>query len=329
MSFFNNIFGCPICHEALVSNPNYYECQSCQEQFTIKNNIPVFLKNLDESQSENLGKRQEFWDKGWENRISNDEIISSYSKLNEKKLQVFMKTVLDRYSSMKHHLVKEISKSTVKDKIVLDIGCGGGLQAAIFSQYNAKYIGVDFSYYAAKQASEYIMTLQGKGITAQADAERLPIMNESIDVVYSHGVLHHTPNTSITFDEIDRVLKPGGKAVIGLYVTFSPKFLVERLIGSLKVVLSKQKNWYSSGEGAWHSSDRDNAWTKTYTKKELINMLRKYNYNKLNIRKFSFLWGQALPPIGKYFDKTTIGQLGAFAMGPYFGDMWSISYEKK
>jgi SAM-dependent methyltransferase len=50
-----------------------------------------------------------------------------------------------------------------------------------------------------------------------ADAENLDFPDESFDLVYSHGVLHHTPDTARAVHEIRRVLKPGGRAIVMLY----------------------------------------------------------------------------------------------------------------
>jgi SAM-dependent methyltransferase len=50
-----------------------------------------------------------------------------------------------------------------------------------------------------------------------ADAETLDFRDNSFDLVYSHGVLHHTPDTTAAVREIHRVLRPGGKAVVMLY----------------------------------------------------------------------------------------------------------------
>ena len=51
----------------------------------------------------------------------------------------------------------------------------------------------------------------------RGDAETLPFSDRSFDVVYSYGVLHHTPRTQEAIDEIRRVLRPGGLAIVGLY----------------------------------------------------------------------------------------------------------------
>jgi ubiquinone/menaquinone biosynthesis C-methylase UbiE len=50
-----------------------------------------------------------------------------------------------------------------------------------------------------------------------ADAESLPFGDASFDLVYSHGVLHHTPDIGRAINEVHRVLKPGGTALVMLY----------------------------------------------------------------------------------------------------------------
>src|SRR5215213_4349555 len=49
-----------------------------------------------------------------------------------------------------------------------------------------------------------------------SDGERLPFRDESFDVVYSNGVLHHTPDTAGAIREVYRVLRPGGTAKVML-----------------------------------------------------------------------------------------------------------------
>src|SRR5439155_8798469 len=100
---------------------------------------------------------------------------------------------------------------------VLEIGCGLGTDGAQFAKAEADYTGVDLTE-AAVQLARRRFELDGlPGHFETADAESLPFADESFDLVYSHGVLHHTPDTARAVSEIYRVLRPGGRAIVMLY----------------------------------------------------------------------------------------------------------------
>jgi ubiquinone/menaquinone biosynthesis C-methylase UbiE len=52
----------------------------------------------------------------------------------------------------------------------------------------------------------------------------LPFADATVDLVYSNGVIHHTPNTRRTVAEIFRVLKPGGRAIVMVYAENSLQY---------------------------------------------------------------------------------------------------------
>ncbi len=56
---------------------------------------------------------------------------------------------------------------------------------------------------------------------SEGDAEKLPYDDASFDVVYSWGVIHHSPNTALAAREIIRVLRPGGSFRVMVYHTWS------------------------------------------------------------------------------------------------------------
>jgi len=100
---------------------------------------------------------------------------------------------------------------------VLEIGCGIGTDGARFAEAGALYTGVDLTEAAIELARERFELSGLKGEFRIADAEKLDFPDVSFDLVYSHGVLHHTPDIAAAVGEIHRVLKPGGRAIVMLY----------------------------------------------------------------------------------------------------------------
>ncbi|HMJ26019.1 MAG TPA: class I SAM-dependent methyltransferase [Pyrinomonadaceae bacterium] len=100
---------------------------------------------------------------------------------------------------------------------VLEIGCGLGTDGAQFAKAGADYTGVDLTQAAIDLARTRFEVSGLKGEFRVADAENLDFPANSFDLVYSHGVLHHTPDTARAVAEIHRVLKPGGRTVVMLY----------------------------------------------------------------------------------------------------------------
>jgi ubiquinone/menaquinone biosynthesis C-methylase UbiE len=100
---------------------------------------------------------------------------------------------------------------------VLEIGCGMGTDGAQFAKAGADYTGIDLTDAAIELTRKRFELWGFEGEFRVADAENLDFGDESFDLVYSHGVLHHTPNTAAAVREIHRILKPGGRAIVMLY----------------------------------------------------------------------------------------------------------------
>ncbi len=117
---------------------------------------------------------------------------------------------------------------------VLEIGCGLGTDGARFARAGAVYTGVDLTE-AAVSLARRRFELEGlPGEFRVADAEALEFADGSFDLVYSHGVLHHTPDPAAAVREVRRVLAPGGRAVVMLYHRDSYNYRVN--IGVLRRV---------------------------------------------------------------------------------------------
>lgn len=111
--------------------------------------------------------------------------------------------------------------SAARGKRVLEIGVGLGTDHVQFARAGAHLHGVDLTEKGVELVGRRL-DLEGLGSDLQvADAERLPFDDESFDVVYSWGVLHHTPDTPAAVREAIRVLRPGGRLCAMLYARHS------------------------------------------------------------------------------------------------------------
>jgi SAM-dependent methyltransferase len=104
-----------------------------------------------------------------------------------------------------------------QDRDVLEVGCGVGTDSARFARHGARITALDLSATSVALAQERLDREGLDGAVLRADAEALPFPDSSFDLVYSWGVLHHTPNTEQAIREVKRVLRPGGEARIMLY----------------------------------------------------------------------------------------------------------------
>jgi SAM-dependent methyltransferase len=115
------------------------------------------------------------------------------------------------------HIAEAAQFANARGFKVLEIGCGLGTDGAQFAKAGADYTGVDLTDAAVELARKRFELFGLKGEFQVADAENLEFPDESFDVVYSHGVLHHTPDIKAAVREIHRVLKPGGRVIVMLY----------------------------------------------------------------------------------------------------------------
>ena len=113
---------------------------------------------------------------------------------------------------------------------VLEIGCGIGVDGATFARSGARYVGVDLSSASLALAREQFELFGLGGALVLANAERLPVADESVDHVYSHGALQHTPATGAVVAEMHRVLRPGGTFHVMVYNRSSINYRVEILV---------------------------------------------------------------------------------------------------
>lgn len=158
------------------------------------------------------------------------------------------------------------------DKEVLEIGVGMGAEHIEWARSGPRrLVGVDLTPRAVEltQARLDIECLRSE--VQVADAEALPYPDESFDIVYSWGVLHHSPDTPRAFDEVFRVLRPGGEARIMIYHSRS----ITGYVLWLRYALGALRPWRSLAEV--YAQHLESPGTKAYTVDDVRRMTRRFS----------------------------------------------------
>jgi SAM-dependent methyltransferase len=175
----------------------------------------------------------------------------------------FFAQIEERRDALEPHIAAFADFDEARGREVLEIGVGAGTDFVRFARAGASATGVDLTERAVALVRQRLAL---EGLSAElrtADAEALPFADASFDVVYSWGVLHHTPNPPRAIAEAIRVLRPGGRLCVMLYARHSwvsygfwvrHALLAGRPWRSLSEVLAR----HMESEG-----------TKAYTKREL------------------------------------------------------------
>ncbi len=150
----------------------------------------------------------------WNNASCGEELYLKDFTMNDYQFQADKRYELEP--------IKEFAEfKFFKNLKTLEIGVGLGADHQQLAENGAILTGVDLTERAIGHTKRRFELFGLHSILSVADAENLPFENESFEAVYSYGVLHHTPNTQKAFDEVYRVLKPGGMAKVLIYNKYS------------------------------------------------------------------------------------------------------------
>lgn len=111
----------------------------------------------------------------------------------------------------------DLSADDMRDKLVLDAGCGNGSLSWGISEYGCDVLAADVSDSVDEAHRRYAMRPGSRVHYIQADLSNPPFRPRTCDVVFSSGVLHHNPDTLAALKAIAPAIKPGGRIYIWLY----------------------------------------------------------------------------------------------------------------
>ena len=155
-------------------------------------------------------------------------------------------------------------------KHVLEIGVGAGTDFMQWTRHGARATGIDLTT-AGLALTRERAALEGTNVRlSQGDAEKLPFRNNSFDLVYSWGVLHHSPDTAGAIDEVYRVLRPGG--VVRIMVYHVPS-IVGWMLWAVHG-LGKGRPWRSPRWAIYHHLESPG--TKAYTRSQARRLLGRF-----------------------------------------------------
>ncbi len=100
---------------------------------------------------------------------------------------------------------------------VLEVGAGLGTDLAQWAMGGAIVTDLDLAAAHLEHAEENFRLRGLEGRFMHGDAENMPFTDGEFDVVYSNGVIHHSPQTERIVSEMFRVLRPGGRAIVMVY----------------------------------------------------------------------------------------------------------------
>jgi 2-polyprenyl-3-methyl-5-hydroxy-6-metoxy-1,4-benzoquinol methylase len=137
-----------------------------------------------------------------------------------------------RYSR-EAHILKCLDNIEFNGKNVLEIGLGQGADSEQMIKRGAIWSGLDLTQESVDRVKNrlHLRQLQFKSIR-QGSILQIPDKENTFDIVFAHGVLHHVPEILTAQREIHRILQPNGELIIMLYARWSLNYLIS--IGILR-----------------------------------------------------------------------------------------------
>ena len=140
--------------------------------------------------------------------------------LNDQSSDVYLAQARQRYA-LEPYIEQFADFGSARGKKVLEVGVGLGADHQRFAEAGAELWGIDLTPRAIEHARRRLLARGLHSNLSVGDAENLAFDDSTFDIVYSWGVLHHSPDTPKAVFEVRRVLRPGGVAKIMVYHKWS------------------------------------------------------------------------------------------------------------
>ena len=118
--------------------------------------------------------------------------------------------------------VRLLDEAIAADARIVEVGCGTGQMCLYLARADRLVVGLDLSRAALRLGAEAARRFGLERVRfVESDLRDSGVQPGSFDVVYSSGVLHHTPDPRASFARLARLARPGGAIVLGVYNAFA------------------------------------------------------------------------------------------------------------
>jgi ubiquinone/menaquinone biosynthesis C-methylase UbiE len=252
-----------------------------------------------------------------------------YSKKTPFTLSWYNDLSFKRYNVYYEYLKESAEFCEHRGENVLEIGCGIGTDLIEYAKNGAIVSGVDLG---QDQIDYTKRNFELKKLPYQAlqvaNAESLPFPDKSFDFVYCFGVIHHSPSPQKIFQEIHRVLKDDGKAVVMVYARGWKHYIKRCFITGIV-------------RGRWFANGFD--WQKVYGEASEVygNCPKTDVYSKRDVRRLTVDFRNVelqKKRMGEFFDYAPYGTVkfphfvkslcGFLGLEAILGENWLVKLEK-
>lgn len=253
-----------------------------------------------------------------------------YSQKEPFSLQWFNDLAKKRYKTYYSYLLNDAEFEYHSGEKVLEVGVGIGTDLIQYAKNGAKVYGIDLG---KDQVRFTKLNFQANKLKfqdiKQGSAEKLPYAAKHFNLVYSFGVLHHTPDTEAAINEVYRVLENDGQAIIMLYARGWKHYFKRCFVHG--ILLGK---WFKNGF-SWQAvyndvSEVNGASPKTgvYTKRQVKKMFARFGEVKIEKRRLGEFIEYA-PYRSRVFPEFIMNILHIFKAQSILGENWLITAYKK
>lgn len=201
---FLDLLACPECRNGLDVDSDSLACTRCAKRFPVVRGVPRFVTSDSYTKSFSIE-----WIRNRETQLA--------TRIGEQ-LQIY---------DFETRTGLEVIKPP---RVALECGCGAGRHTELLARNRWRLVAVDLS--ESVESAHRNVAKYGNVIVIQADINRLPV-SSSFDVVFSLGVLHHTPRPHESFRSISRHVKQGGSLSVSVYSNEGVLVKIQNRIGDL------------------------------------------------------------------------------------------------